>query len=55
MTTRICPSCGSDAMVPLPSLNLKICCDCKTETPWHLTAGQTPVLTSSRDTRKPKE
>ncbi len=51
MTTKICPHCGSDCMIPLRSINLKICNTCKRETPWTLDEDQKPVVTSNRADR----
>lgn len=52
ITTKHCPSCGSDVVIPLRSINLKICNSCKREFPWTLSEGQRPVVASSRADRK---
>lgn len=54
MTTKICQLCGGDCMIPLRSLNLKICNDCKKETPWDLEPGQKSLVAPSRADRKPE-
>lgn len=48
MTTKLCPHCGSDAVVTLRSLNKKICSDCKEEYDWNLDPGQKVLLAPSR-------
>lgn len=53
-TTKVCPRCFGKCMVQLPSLRLKICVDCQSETPWDLDQGQTYTLQPSRATRKVK-
>lgn len=35
VSTKSCPSCGNEALLRLPSLNLKICPDCNTKIPWY--------------------
>lgn len=52
MTTKICPQCGSDAVVALRSMDKKLCSDCKAEWPWKLDPGQKPLVASSRADRK---
>lgn len=55
MTTKLCPHCGHDVVVPLRSLNSKICNGCKKEFPWSLDPGQKPLLAPSRADRRPPE
>lgn len=52
-TTKHCPKCGSDAVVPLRSINMKICSDCKSEFAWTLDAGQKALMAPSRADRRP--
>lgn len=51
-TTKVCPQCFEECMVPLRSINLKICNGCGHEIPWQLGADQTSTLQPSRATRK---
>lgn len=44
VSTTICPHCGSTAVVPMPSMNLKMCGDCYKDFPWTLDPGQKPVF-----------
>lgn len=46
-----CPKCGGP-LVPLRSLLLKLCNDCKHEVAWPLEPGQPPLITTNRDKRK---
>ena len=43
--------CGGP-LVALRSVDLRICNDCKTETPWRLSEGQKPLIGSNRSDRK---
>lgn len=51
-TTKVCPRCFDERMVPLRSTNQKICPTCQYEVPWPLEYDQTPTLLPSRATRK---
>lgn len=53
-TTKRCPECFGKCLIHLPSMNAKLCADCHTEFPWHLTEGQVQTLAPSRATRKVK-
>lgn len=55
MTTKLCPYCEHDVVVPLRSLNSKICNGCKQEFPWTLDPGQKPLLAPSRADRRAPE
>lgn len=47
-----CPKCGNTRLVRLSSLQVMLCPDCKTETPWPLREGQKPLIGSNRGDRK---
>lgn len=51
-TTKVCPKCFDEAMVPLRSINQKICPSCQHEIPWRLEHDQQSTLQPSRATRK---
>ena len=51
-TTKVCPKCFDECMVPLRSINLKICPSCQHEIPWQLGHDQQSTLQPSRATRK---
>lgn len=42
-----CPVCGGP-LVSLPSMNLRVCADCRREFDWHLSPGQKPLLANNR-------
>lgn len=48
-TTKICRHCGSRYLVGLTSLKIKICADCKKETPWFLEPGQPPIFDGTKE------
>lgn len=48
-----CPKCGGP-LVPLRSLMVKLCIDCKSSLDWPLNPGQPPLITTNRDKRKDK-
>ena len=50
-TGKPCPVCGTP-MVNLSSINLRICTGCKRNEEWHLTAGQKPLINTSRGDKK---
>lgn len=53
-STKFCPCCGSTVVVPLRSINMKICNNCAHEFSWTLDPGQKPLQASSRADRRPK-
>lgn len=44
-------SCQCRALVKLPSMNKKICADCKKEYEWKLEPDQKPLISSNRADR----
>ena len=51
-STKFCPRCGSTVVVPLRSINMKICNNCTHEFTWKLDPGQKPLQAPSRADRK---
>lgn len=58
-TTKVCPHCGGDCPVSLPSLNTKLCSHCRKLYNWPLEPGQKPlhgparaVLTATNESEK---
>jgi len=51
-STKFCPFCGSTVVVPLRSINRKICNCCKQEFEWNLSPGQKPLQGPSRADRR---
>lgn len=49
-----CPAC-TGPLVPLRSLSVRICNDCKTEYRWTLEDGQKPLIANNRHDRKPQQ
>ena len=49
MTTKVCPKCGSTALILLMSMHKKRCSVCGHEIKWGLDKGQKPLVTSSKD------
>ena len=43
LTTKVCPLCGSRALMLLKTYNKKICGDCGLEFNWPLDEGQKPL------------
>lgn len=41
--------CKCEVLVPLRSINKKMCPDCKAKYEWNLDPGQRPLITSSKD------
>lgn len=48
LSTRTCPKCKSDIMVPFHSTNEKMCADCGHTIPWPLTGDQKPVFNDAK-------
>lgn len=48
-TTKVCPNCGSEVLIHYTSTNQKQCADCYSFLPWHLEAGQKPLIGPSRN------